>query len=100
MTPTMSLTSAMTVEMSSISDTVVPVACWIPAILLRISSVARAVCWASSLISLATTANPRPASPALAASMVALRASRFVCEEMAVMVAVTLPMASAASPRS
>ena len=51
-----------------------------------ISSVARAVSVASSLTSPATTANPRPASPARAASMVAFRASRLVCAAMAVMV--------------
>jgi hypothetical protein len=34
---------------------------------------------ASSLTSLATTPNPRPVSPARAASIVALSASRFVC---------------------
>ena len=35
---------------------------------------------ASDFTSEATTANPRPASPARAASMVALSASRLVCE--------------------
>ncbi len=44
-----------------------------------ISSVARAVCIANSFTSPATTANPRPASPARAASMVAFSARRFVC---------------------
>jgi hypothetical protein len=43
-----------------------------------ISFVASAVWFASSLISFATTAKPLPASPALAASIVALRARRFV----------------------
>lgn len=37
---------------------------------------------ARELISPATTAKPFPASPALAASMEALRARRFVCEAM------------------
>ena len=41
-------------------------------------SVARAVADARSLTSLATTPNPRPASPARAASIVALSASRVV----------------------
>jgi hypothetical protein len=45
----------------------------------EMSSVARADSRASSLTSLATTAKPLPASPARAASMVALRASRLVC---------------------
>ena len=40
--------------------------------------VAREVCAASALTSPATTVKPRPASPARAASMVALRASRWV----------------------
>ena len=50
--------------------------CW------RISSVAFAVWLARLFTSEATTANPRPASPARAASMVALSASRLVCEAM------------------
>src|SRR5258708_615672 len=50
--------------------------CW------RISSVAFAVWLARLFTSDATTAKPRPASPARAASMVALRASRLVCEAM------------------
>ena len=48
---------------------------WMAAICARISLVARAVWLASSLTSLATTAKPRPDSPARAASMVALSAS-------------------------
>src|SRR3546814_195219 len=45
-------------------------------------SVARAVWLASDFTSCATTANPSPASPARAASMVALSASKFVCPAM------------------
>jgi hypothetical protein len=45
----------------------------------EISSVAFAVWLASDFTSEATTAKPRPASPARAASIVALSASRFVC---------------------
>ena len=41
-----------------------------------------AVCTASDLTSEATTAKPRPASPARAASIVALSASRLVCPAM------------------
>ena len=37
---------------------------------------------ANWLISSATTANPRPASPALAASMDAFRDNKFVCWEI------------------
>ena len=40
----------------------------------------------------ATTAKPRPASPARAASMVALRASRLVCSAIAVISLTTSPM--------
>jgi len=47
-----------------------------------IFSVASEDCPASFLTSSATTANPFPCSPALAASIAALRASRFVCPAM------------------
>ena len=55
---------------------------------------ARAVSWARSLTSLATTAKPLPASPARAASMVALRASRLVCSAIEVMTLTTLPISA------
>ena len=48
--------------------------------------------FASSLTSLATTAKPLPASPALAASIVALSASRLVCSAIESMTLITLPM--------
>ena len=54
------------------------VAPWMPVICWPISPVAFAVCSASAFTSEATTAKPRPASPARAASMVALSASRLV----------------------
>ena len=54
-------------------------------IALFIFPVAEAVSLARSLISFATTAKPLPASPALAASMVAFKARRFVCSEISVM---------------
>ena len=73
------------------------VACCMPAICEDISSVAFAVWPASAFTSFATTANPRPASPARAASMVALSASRFVCSAIAVMSLTTSPMRLAAS---
>src|SRR3989304_4409777 len=60
------------------------------------SSVAPAVGGASSLTSVATTAKPRPASPARAASIVAFSASRLVCPAMAWMRLTTSPMRGAA----
>ena len=71
------LTSLITLLISVISSIVNEVVPWIAPILFLISWVALAVCFANSLISLATTANPFPASPARAASMVAFRACRF-----------------------
>ena len=62
------------------------------------SSVAFAVSCASSLTSLATTAKPLPASPARAASMVALSASRLVCSAMLVITLTTLPISAEDSP--
>jgi hypothetical protein len=61
-----------------------------------ISSVALAVWLASDLTSAATTANPRPASPARAASMVAFSASRLVCSAIAVISLTTSPICCAA----
>jgi hypothetical protein len=58
----------------------------------RISSVAFAVWLASDLTSDATTANPLPACPARAASMVAFNASRFVCEAMSLIRPTTSPI--------
>jgi hypothetical protein len=53
------------------------------------STAAVAVCRTSSLTSLATTAKPFPASPARAASIVALSARRFVCWAIDVMTLTT-----------
>lgn len=44
------------------------------------------------LISSATTANPLPASPALAASMAAFNASKFVCWAMLLILSTMPPM--------
>ena len=63
------------------------------------SSAARPDSDASSLTSLATTAKPLPASPARAASIVALSAKRFVCSAMLVMTLTTVPIAWDVSPR-
>ena len=71
----------------------------IAAIWARISSVALAVWSARDLTSEATTAKPRPASPARAASMVALSASRLVCEAMVWIRSITALIGSALSAR-
>jgi hypothetical protein len=70
------------------------------AIWLPISSVALAVCVASVFTSAATTAKPLPASPARAASIVALSASRLVCSAIAVISLTTSPMRPAACSSS
>src|SRR3712207_7383480 len=62
------------------------------------SSVAFAVSCASSLTSLATTAKPLPASPARAASIVALSASRLVCSAIELITEITLPTCAEDSP--
>ena len=77
---------------SLIATTESCVAACMPAIWVEISLVALAVCDASALTSCATTAKPRPASPARAASMVALSASRLVCAAIVVISWVTSPM--------
>ena len=61
---------------------------------------ALAVCTASDFTSEATTAKPLPASPARAASMVALSASRLVCSAMSRISPITSPIfpATSASP--
>ena len=65
-----------------IAETAVVVTVCMLTICWRISSVAFAVWLARLFTSEATTAKPRPASPARAASMVAFSASRLVCEAM------------------
>ena len=71
-----------------------PDICWL------ISPVAFAVCSASAFTSDATTANPRPASPARAASIVAFSASRLVCPAMVLISSTTSPMREAAFDKS
>ncbi len=65
-----------------------------------ISLVASVVWMASCFISAATTAKPFPASPALAASIVAFNASRLVCAEISEITSVTLLISLAALPSS
>jgi len=77
-----SLISSMMVVIRPIASVVAPLWVRIEAMRLPMSSVARAVSWARSLTSPATTAKPLPASPARAASIVALRARRLVCAAM------------------
>ena len=76
------------------------VAPWMPEICWLISPVAFAVCSASAFTSDATTAKPRPASPARAASMVALSASRLVWPAMVLISSTTSPMRLAAFDNS
>ena len=78
--------------MERMAATAWPVAPWISATWREISSVAVAVCDARLLTSPATTAKPRPASPARAASMVAFSASRLVWPAMALIIFTTSPM--------
>ena len=61
------------------------VSSWTEAMISRIDSVESIERSASLRTSAATTANPRPASPARAASIAALSASRFVCSAIALM---------------
>ena len=70
---------------------------WMSAICSEISSVAFAVWLASDFTSEATTAKPLPASPARAASMVALSASRLVCAAMPLIRPTTSPIRPAVS---
>jgi hypothetical protein len=70
-----------------------------PSICVRILSVAFAVWLARTFTSEATTANPLPASPARAASMVAFSASRFVLLARALISATTSPIRPAAAAK-
>ena len=71
------------------------VATCMPVMCDEISSVAFAVWLASDFTSVATTAKPRPASPARAASMVAFSASRLVCAAIEWISLTTSPIFSA-----
>ena len=83
--------------MPPIASTASVVAPWMSPIWPAISSVALPVWVASDLTSDATTAKPLPASPARAASMVALSASRLVWLAMSLIRLTTSPIFCAAS---
>ena len=87
---------SMVAPMSLMALTDSCVAVWIPAICWPISPVAFAVCSASAFTSEATTAKPRPASPARAASIVAFSASRLVWPAMVLISSTTSPIRAAA----
>ena len=76
------------------------VAAWMPDTCCPISPVAFAVCSASAFTSLATTAKPRPASPARAASIVAFSAIKLVCPAMVLISSTTSPIRLAAFDNS
>ena len=82
----------------AMAATAAAVSAWMVSMRRPMSSVARPVSWASSLTSPATTAKPRPASPARAASMVALSARRLVCWAIDVMTRMTLLISADDSP--
>ena len=82
---------AMTREISVIASTALLVSAWIASTRREMSPVAFAVSWARSFTSPATTAKPLPASPARAASMVALSARRLVCWATVSYTHLTLP---------
>src|SRR6266487_3159307 len=93
----MALIRSMVVEIEPMAPTTSLVALCAMLICVEISSVALAVCAASSLTSCATTEKPLPASPALAASMVALSANKLVCAATALMRPSTSPILPVAS---
>jgi len=94
-----SLISPMVRPTVCIASTEWAVAAWISPILARISSVAFEVWLDRAFTSDATTAKPLPASPARAASIVALRARRSVCPAISLIRLTTSPMRCAASAR-
>ena len=61
------------------------------------SFAASELCAAKTATWSATTAKPFPASPALAASMDAFKASRFVCADISFIVAIIFPISCDAS---
>ena len=86
-------------ETAAMALTVCSTAPWISRICAPMSPVALAVCCASDFTSPATTAKPRPAAPARAASMVALSAKSEVWAAIDSISFTTMPMRSAAAAR-
>ena len=82
----------------SIEEMAALVSCWMARIMVPISLVALVVRSARARTSSATTAKPRPCSPARAASMAAFSASRLVWSAMSSMVATIAPICSDLSP--
>ncbi len=99
MAPEMPSSARMVPEIASIAVTVFVEAAWIASIWAPISSVALAVWAASPFTSEATTAKPLPASPARAASIVALSASRLVWLAIWLISFVTSPILPATATR-
>ena len=95
----MSPISPIVVAMPPMAWTASPETDCISLIWAAISSVALAVWLARLLTSDATTAKPLPASPARAASIVALRARRLVCSAISLIRLTISPILSAALAR-
>ncbi len=78
----LSFTSLTVLEMEFVDSTTSLIFRWISSTVVSMLLVATAVCFASSFTELATTAKPRPASPARADSIVAFKGEkvRLICK--------------------